>query len=84
VGRSQYQEELVRATLEHRTLEMTYHSFSSRQVKRYRVEPYRLTFGNGGPYLYAYVPAYGQMRTFAVQRIRTLKRWRSTSARFRS
>jgi len=72
-GRWQHREELVRATLEHRTLEMTYHSFSSRRVKRYRVEPYRLTFGHGGLYLYAYVPAYGQMRTFAVQRIRALK-----------
>ena len=73
------QEELVLATLDHRKIEMTYHSFSSRRVKQYCVEPYRLTFGNGGLYLFAYVPAYGQMRSFAVQRIRKLK---VTEARF--
>ncbi len=66
-------EELVLATLDHRKIEITYHSFSSRRVKQYCVEPYRLTFGNGGLYLFAYVPVYGQMRTFAVQRIRKLK-----------
>jgi len=68
------QEELVLATIDHRKIDMTYHSFSSRRVKQYCVEPYRLTFGNGGLYLWAYVPSYGQMRTFAVQRIRKLRK----------
>jgi predicted DNA-binding transcriptional regulator YafY len=67
------QEELVLATLDHRKIEITYHSFASRRVKQYCVEPYRLTFGNGGLYLFAYVPSYGQMRTFAVQRIKKLR-----------
>ena len=67
-----FQEVIVRATLEHRALKMTYHSLSGRKVKDYCVEPYRLTFGNGGLYLYAYVSAYGQMRSFAVHRIRKL------------
>ncbi len=64
---------LVRATMDHKRLEMVYHSFARGKVKAYSVEPYRLTFGNGGLYLLAYVPEYGQMRTFAVQRIKTLK-----------
>ena len=67
------QEALVRATLEHRRIVMSYRSFSSGRVKEYTVEPYRLSAGNGSLYLYAYVPIYGQMRTFAVQRIRTLR-----------
>lgn len=67
------QEALVRATLEHRRLVMSYRSFSSGRVKEYTVEPYRLTSGNGSLYLYAYVPIYGGMRTFAVQRIQELR-----------
>jgi predicted DNA-binding transcriptional regulator YafY len=69
---------LVRATMDHRRIEMAYHSFAGEKIKAYSVEPYRLTFGNGGLYLLAYVPAYGQMRTFAVQRIKTLKVTEST------
>lgn len=67
------QEALVRATLEHRRLVMSYRSFSSGRVKEYTVEPYRLSAGNGSLYLYAYVPIYGEMRTFAVQRIQDLR-----------
>jgi predicted DNA-binding transcriptional regulator YafY len=51
---------------------MEYHSFASGTIKSYLVEPARLTAGNGGLYLYAFVPAYGEMRTFAVQRIKEL------------
>jgi predicted DNA-binding transcriptional regulator YafY len=63
---------LVKATIDHRRIDMTYHSFASGKIRRYSVEPYRLTFGNGGLYVLAYVPEYGQMRTFAVQRIKAL------------
>jgi proteasome accessory factor B len=66
-------ETLARATVEHRRVDMDYHSFASRRVKKYTIEPQRLTFTNGGLYLYAFVPAYSQMRTFALQRIRKLK-----------
>jgi len=61
---------LVEATLTHRRVKMTYDSFSSRRVKEYLVEPYRLAYGQGGLYLFAFVPEYFQMRTFAVERIR--------------
>jgi predicted DNA-binding transcriptional regulator YafY len=65
-------ETLAKATVDRRRIEMDYHSFVSRRVKKYTIEPHRLTFTNGGLYLYAFVPAYSQMRTFALQRIRKL------------
>jgi predicted DNA-binding transcriptional regulator YafY len=70
---SAFVETLAMATVEHRRVDMDYHSFASRKVKTYRIEPHRLTFAGGGLYLYAFVPAYRQMRTFALQRIRKLK-----------
>ena len=66
-------ETLARAAVDHRRVEMDYHSFHSRKVKKYVIEPHRLTFTNGGLYLYAFVPAYSQMRTFALQRVRRLQ-----------
>jgi predicted DNA-binding transcriptional regulator YafY len=65
-------DELVRATMDHKRIRMDYRSLASGKTKTYSVEPYRLTFGNGGLYLYAYVPDYRQMRTFAVHRIKKL------------
>jgi len=64
---------LAQAAVDHRRVEMEYHSFRSRRVKKYVIEPHRLTFTNGGLYLYAFVPAYAQMRTFALQRVRSLR-----------
>lgn len=63
---------LLGAVLAHRRVRMRYHSFASRQVKDYIVEPYRVAFAQGTLYLFAFVPAYGEMRTFAVQRIEDL------------
>ena len=63
---------LIEALLHHRRLDMRYHSRSSRREKSYRVDPYRLAYAEGGLYLFAYVPRYGQVRTFAVERIRSL------------
>lgn len=63
---------LLDALLNQRRLEMRYHSRSSRREKDYRIDPYRLVYAEGGLYLVAYVPHYGQVRTFAVERIRRL------------
>jgi proteasome accessory factor B len=60
---------LLEATLHHRVAAMRYHSVSSGGVKDYLVHPYRLEFAHGGLYLLAYVPAYKDVRTFAVDRI---------------
>ena len=64
--------DLLNAVLEHRQVKMQYYSASSRQTKNYVVEPYRLAFAQGGMYLLAQVPKYRQLRTFAVERIKSL------------
>jgi len=60
---------LLEATLHHRETRMRYHSISSDREKEYLVHPYRLAFAQGGMYLLAFVPEYGDMRTFAVDRV---------------
>ena len=63
---------LLNAVLDHRQVKMQYYSASSRQTKEYLVEPYRLAYAQGGMYLLAQVPKYRQLRTFAVERIKSL------------
>ena len=63
---------LVDATMQHRRVTMRYHSFSSNREKTYVLEPYRLIFGQGGLYVIGMVPEYGELRTFAVDRIEQL------------
>ena len=53
------------AALERRRVEMTYHSFHSRKVKSYVIEPYQVYYAQGGLYVFAGVPAYGEARQFA-------------------
>ncbi len=64
--------QLLEATLHHRRVGIRYDSFSSNRQKDYVLEPYRLIFGQGGLYLLAFVPEYGELRTFAVERILSL------------
>ncbi len=64
--------QLLDATLQHRRVVMRYHSFSSEREKAYTVEPSRLVFAQGALYLMAYVPEYSEVRTFAVDRIKSL------------
>jgi predicted DNA-binding transcriptional regulator YafY len=65
-------DKLLEATLHFRVASMRYHSVSSGKVKDYVVHPYRLAFAQGGHYLVAFVPAYGDVRTFAVDRIKSV------------
>ena len=65
-------DKLLEATLHFRVATMRYHSVSSAKVKDYLVHPYRLAFAQGGHYLIAYVPAYQDVRTFAVDRIKSV------------
>lgn len=62
----------LEATVSHRVTTLTYHSRASRQTKSYLLHPYRLAYAQGGLYLLAYVPSYGEVRTFAVERIQDL------------
>lgn len=64
--------QLLDAILHHRRVTMKYDSFSSKRLKEYLVEPYRLIFAQGGLYLIAFVPEYGAMRTFSADRVRAL------------
>lgn len=63
---------VLEATLHNRVVTMRYHSMSSDAVKDYVVHPYRLAFAQGGLYLLAFVPAYDDVRTFAVDRIHSV------------
>jgi proteasome accessory factor B len=64
--------QLLDATLQHRRVLMRYHSFSSDREKAYTIEPYRVVFAQGALYVVAFVPEYGQTRTFALERIKSL------------
>ena len=50
-------------------MSLRYHSFSSDREKEYLIEPYRLVFAQGALYVFAFVPEYKQLRTFAVDRV---------------
>src|SRR5689334_18899695 len=63
---------LLDATLHHRRTQMNYFSLASGREKEYMIEPYRLVYAPGGLYLFAFVPEYGETRTFAVERIRAV------------
>jgi predicted DNA-binding transcriptional regulator YafY len=62
---------ILDTSLTRKRVSMSYHSFSSKRVKQYVIDPLRLAYAQGGVYLIAFVPEYGQVRTFAVERIRT-------------
>jgi predicted DNA-binding transcriptional regulator YafY len=63
---------LLTAVLERRQVKMQYFSASSRATKDYVVEPYRLAYAQGGMYLLAHVQKYRQVRTFAVERVKSV------------
>jgi len=62
----------LEGTLHRRQATITYYSKSSGRTKTYLVHPYRLAYAQGGLYLLAFVPEYGQVRTFAMERISDL------------
>jgi predicted DNA-binding transcriptional regulator YafY len=59
------------ATLLQRRAMMCYASAASRRTKTYIVEPQRVAYADGGVYVIAWVPEYGELRTFAAERIAT-------------
>lgn len=71
---------LLEGILSNQVMAMRYHSHSSKRDKDYVVHPYRLVHVQGGLYLMAFVPAYAEIRTFAVERIRTLSPRKATFA----
>jgi predicted DNA-binding transcriptional regulator YafY len=64
---------IVDATLHQRQVRIAYYSFASRRVKSYTLDPYRVVYYHGGLYLYARAQEYGEVRTFAVERIQRIE-----------
>ena len=62
-------EALIDAVLHQRRVKADYYSFHSQRAKTYLLDPYRVAYYRGGLYLYARVEEYGEIRTFAVERI---------------
>jgi proteasome accessory factor B len=65
--------QLIDATLHQRKAVLAYYSFNSRRTKSYTVDPYRLVYYRGGLYLYARAEEYGEVRTFAVERVQKIE-----------
>lgn len=74
---------LFDAVRDRRTCQMRYFSAQSRRAKAYDLHPYRLALAQGGVYLIAWVPAYDEFRTFAVERIERLSVLEATFRRTR-
>jgi predicted DNA-binding transcriptional regulator YafY len=64
---------LIDAILHQRQAQIAYYSFNSRKTKAYTLDPYRLVYYRGGLYLYARAAEYGEVRTFAVERIQKME-----------
>jgi predicted DNA-binding transcriptional regulator YafY len=62
----------LEATVHQRQAILTYYSKSSDRTKSYKLHAYRLAYAQGGMYLLAFVPEYGEVRTFAVERIKEI------------
>jgi predicted DNA-binding transcriptional regulator YafY len=75
-GGGEHQAQIVaralEATLHLRQARITYFSKSSDRTKAYLIHPYRLAYAQGALYLLAYVPEYGEVRTFAIDRVREM------------
>ena len=64
---------LIDATLHQRQARSPTTPFNSKRTKAYVVDPYRLVYYRGGLYLYARAHEYGEVRTFAVERIQKIE-----------
>jgi predicted DNA-binding transcriptional regulator YafY len=64
---------LIDAILHQRQARIAYFSFNSRKTKDYTLDPYRLVYYRGGLYLYARAQEYGEVRTFAVERVQQIE-----------
>lgn len=64
---------LIDAILHQRVARIAYYSFNSRRTKGYEIDPYRLVYYRGGLYLYARAHEYGEVRTFAVERVQQVE-----------
>jgi predicted DNA-binding transcriptional regulator YafY len=61
---------ILDAFMRERRCEMRY-AKPGAAATRYVLDPHRMVYADGGLYLLAFVPAYGEIRTFAVERMET-------------
>lgn len=73
LGAADYLTPIHHALLERRTLELDYYAFSKQEESTRLVDPYHLTFHQGGLYLIGHCHTRKDLRIFAVERIRGLK-----------
>jgi len=71
-GANDFVTKLFDAALGKRVVSMRYDSQHSGGEKDYMVHPYRLVYVQNAVYLQAFVPAYAEIRTFLIDRIRRL------------
>jgi predicted DNA-binding transcriptional regulator YafY len=64
---------LIDAVLHQKQTRISYFSFNSKKTKTYTLDPYRVVYYHGGLYLYARAHEYGEVRTFAVERIEKME-----------
>ena len=69
---------LQSALVEHRTIRIRYHALQKNEETDRTVDPYHLTYFNGGLYLVGYCHLRKDNRIFAVERMRTLDVSRTT------
>jgi len=73
LGAADYLPQIQEALLERRTLDIDYLAFSKQEESTRLVDPYHLTYHQGGLYLIGHCHARKDLRIFAVERIRRLK-----------
>src|SRR5439155_12792272 len=67
-------QQLLEAVGDSLSVKMGYFSVHSQKRKEYTIDPYRLMHFRGGMYLFAYVHEYRQIRTFAIERIKSIEK----------
>ena len=78
LGAESHLTEIQTALAARRTLRLRYHSLSRGAETERRVDPYHLTFFNSGLYLVGHCHLRGDVRIFAVERIRAAATLRDT------
>jgi predicted DNA-binding transcriptional regulator YafY len=71
---------IQQALLEHRTVRIRYHSFSRDEERTRDIDPYHLTYFDGGLYLVAHCHLRQGVRVFALERMRTVDALRTRFA----
>jgi predicted DNA-binding transcriptional regulator YafY len=71
-GKDKIIDDLRRAMVDQKRCSAKYYSFSSGRKRDYELDPLKFFENNGGLYIFAYITAYDEIRTLAVERIERL------------